>query len=311
MSEEALDEQVEEAVEVTEEPVSSEEPGVENATEEAAEYTPDYSYKVRDEEFQFDEFLQGSVTSKDQEEALRELYTKSRGLEGYKDKLTSREHEYNELMNEAGTYADGFKTLKKYVDIANESGDFREVSNALGLSEEKLLEYAYNLAKEHTLPEDQRALLKENRELSDRLRTVESSVSQHEQIQQDNSVKNLQMAIEDAMKQNPNSMQVYEAMKKVDRDMFQEMHHLGAEMQKGGLNPSVQSVVDNLVNKNNYLLELEELRQNKTNNPAVQADIGQKPTLPTVKGNNTAAVVKEVSSLDDLRKLANIAMAGN
>ena len=300
MSEDALEEvnENEEVLESSDEQVSS----TVETEEEVTEYTPNYSYKVKDEEFEFDEFLRGSVTSTEQEEALRELYTKSRGLEGYKDKLTTKEQEYNELMQEAGTYTDGFKTLKKHVDHANSTGDFREVGKALGLSDEKLVEYAVKLAEEAALPEDQRDLINQNRELQDKLNSVEGRMTNYEaqQLKSDQQAK--ADYVRKTIEETPQGVEVWQAMADVNRDMVREFYYMGDEMISAGLNPQIKDIVGKLVSNNQHLLELKTLRQQQQQ-PQVQADIGQKPTLPTVKGNNTAAVVKEVSSIDDLKRI--------
>ena len=298
MSEEVLENQTEEEVLETTDEQENSEAGTE---EEVAEYTPNYSYKVKDEEFEFDEFLRGSITSSEQEEALRELYTKSRGLDGYKDKLQTREQEYNELMQEAGTYVDGFKTLKQHVDHANQTGDFREVGKALGLSEDKLLEYEYGLAKESELPEDQRDLLRQNRELQDQLKSVESRMGQYESQQNKSDQEKEMLYVKSCIENIPDGMDVYHAMKENNRDMIKEFYWMGEDMVRSGLNPKVPEIIDNIVSNNRGLLELKKLREQQQQ-PQVQEDIGQKPTLPTVKGNNTAAVVKEIGSIDDLKR---------
>ena len=299
MSEEVLEE-VNENEEVLESSDEQASPPAETE-EEVAEYTPNYSYKVKDEEFEFDEFLQGSVTSAEQEEALRELYTKSRGLEGYKDKLTSKEQEYNELMQEAGSYADGFKTLKKHVDHANSTGDFREVGKALGLSDEKLVEYAVKLAEEAALPDEQKDLINHNRELQDKLSSVESRMSGYEaqQLKSDQQAK--ADYVRKTIENTPQGVEVWQAMADVNRDMVREFYYLGDEMMDAGLNPQIKDIVEKLVTNNQHLLELKSFREQKQQ-PLVQEDIGQKPILPTVKGNNSAAVKKEISSIDDIKK---------
>ena len=72
-------------------------------------------------------------------------------------------------------------------------------------------------------------------------------------------------------------------------------------MMDAGLNPQIKDIVEKLVTNNQHLLELKSFREQKQQ-PLVQEDIGQKPILPTVKGNNSAAVKKEISSIDDIKK---------
>jgi hypothetical protein len=306
MSEEDLVEtEVEETLDaVAEEDHSAEAGESESQAEEVSEYAPDFTYKVKDEEFEFDDFLKNSLTSSEQEEALRDLYTRSRGLDGYKERLTGKEKEYNELMGETNLYVDGYKNLKKHVTSGNETGNLREIQVALGMDEDAIIKYAGKLLKERDLPEHEKTLLHENRNLKEKLISVESRMGQFENDSQDAKQQQFVSAIQTSVQQHPDGMKLNEVMSSVGKNMMEELYHLGDKMNNAGLKPRVGDVVSKLVEDHRYLLELEDLRNNKQQQPLSEPDIANKPTLPTVKGNNTAAVRKELTSLADIRALA-------
>jgi hypothetical protein len=70
---------------------------------ESDAYTPDFGYKIKDEDKEFPEFLKGAITSKEQEDQLRDYFTKADALDGIKESRTAIETEYN-------TYKQGFET---------------------------------------------------------------------------------------------------------------------------------------------------------------------------------------------------------
>ena len=309
--EENVNEEVLETESVEESPEQVEE--TEPAVEEAPAYEPNFTYKVKDEEYEFDDFLRGGLTSKDQEEALRELYTKSRGLDGYKEKLSTKEQEYEKVVAEAGKYVNGFKKLKDHVDTANTSGDFREIARTLGLDEKALINYAAKLVEEDQLPEDQKRLIDENRSLQDKRRSVESRMSEYDvqssQRQEQDYIQGMNASLQNV----PEASTLKDVMAELKKDFFQEYASLNQRMENAGLRPSFNDVAMRLVDDNRHLLELQELRKTKQQLQQQQVsepDIGNKPILPTVKGNNSAAVEKEISSLDDLREKANQVLSG-
>lgn len=60
------------------------------------EYTPNFKFKVRDEEHEFDERIRPAVTSKEAEDHLRDVYTKAYGLDGVKKRAEDFERNWNE-----------------------------------------------------------------------------------------------------------------------------------------------------------------------------------------------------------------------
>jgi len=306
--EENLNEDVLETVSEEENPEQTAEAAPE--VEEAPAYEPNFTYKVKDEEYEFDEFLRGGLTSKEQEEALRDLYTKSRGLDGYKDKLSTKEHEYEQVVSEAGKYANGFKKLKEHVDAANTSGDYREIAKTLGLDEKSLINYAAKLVEEEQLPEDQRRLLDENRALNDKLRNVESRMSEFDNQSAERQQQDYIQGMNASLQNHPEAEELKGVMSELKKDFFQEYASLNQRMESAGLRPSFNDVAMRLVDDNRHLLELRELRTKQQQQTTTAPDIGNKPILPTVKGNNVAAVEKEFSSLDELREMANRVLSG-
>ena len=90
----------------------------------ATEYKPDFSYKIKDEQFEFPEFLREVVKDKDKEDELRDIVTKAFALDGVKESRTAIESEFNGYKQ--GVENDIYPVLDKIADFdrANSTKDF-------------------------------------------------------------------------------------------------------------------------------------------------------------------------------------------
>lgn len=143
---------------------------------EAEEYVPNYSYKIKDDELEFDEAIRSAITSKDAEEHLRDLYTKAGGLDTYKTKLTEKEQTLQDYQTKISSLTDGFNTMKTFRD----NGDYRKLFATVGLKEEQVLEYALKIAEEAELPEEQKTIINENRQYQDKMDEYQRKMDTYE-----------------------------------------------------------------------------------------------------------------------------------
>src|SRR5688572_6863826 len=132
---------------------------------EPSKYEPNFKFKVMDEEKEFDEFLRGVVKGKEEEEKLRDLYTKAHGLEAnkktletYKEKVEKHyapiENQYNQVMANLG-----------YLDTMVQKKDYQSFFDTLKISKQDILKYALDLVKYEELPPEQKAQIDHQREV--------------------------------------------------------------------------------------------------------------------------------------------------
>ena len=124
----------------------------EGEVEQEAKYDPNFKYKVRDKELEFDEFLRGSITSKEQEEKLRQLYTRSVGLD---EVLASRQ----EISGKLEGLNAQLQKVAQFVD----RDDFDSAFKRLGIDETKVMQWMAKKLQFEDLPEDQKRLYNEKR----------------------------------------------------------------------------------------------------------------------------------------------------
>ena len=266
-------------LEFTEEENQSKQPAVETPVEESTEpveYTPNYNYSVKDEEFEFDERLRTAVTSKEAEDTLRDLYTKSAGLDTYKGK-------YSELEQQTNALVSGYNTLKELRD----AGDIRGLAKALNMKEDTFIQFAGDILDERELPEEQRKLLEENRQMREQMSGFESQLNQFQQSEGTRKVDS-DIAELETLIVSESYKPVAEAMKSVGISMQEKVMDTGIAMyHKTGKEPSVEEVVAFVAKEFDYLTK--------------QAT--DKPVLPSVKSSGSTAIGKKITSIDDLRKL--------
>ena len=124
--------------EVVEE-VKDEEAAAEPKAEEDA-YTPNFNYKVKDEEKEFPEFLKAIMTNKENEDAVRDLFTKADAMEGIKESRTAIETEFNDFKqdydNKVVPYLNNVRDFDKAVEI----GDYNKAFEMANIPHEKVID---------------------------------------------------------------------------------------------------------------------------------------------------------------------------
>jgi hypothetical protein len=273
----------------------------ESVTEEPA-YTPNLTYSVKDEERAFDERLKDVVKSADDEEYFRDLYTRADGLPVYKEKLSAKEQEYEDLYGHTETLTQSLNLLKTLRD----EGNLGELFHRLGVGEEALIDHALKLAQEQQLPEDQRQALVQNREMERKLQAMESKIS-HFETEKANSRIDNELSELRGLLVSEDYRPVAEALQGRGISMAELVVQQGMYMTKTtGKEPSIKEVVDHVAKQYGQLVvQPEPTEQIINNEPAVA-----KPTLKTVKSTGPSAPVDEpINSIEQLRKLAEARLA--
>lgn len=265
---------------------------------EAPSYEPNYTYTVRDEQREFDERIRDVIKDKDTEEYLRDLYTRADGLETYKEKFSKRESEYKELYEHAQALTGGYQKLQQL----REKNDHRGLQKALGLSDDFVIEWGLALAEEGEMPEEQRMQIQKQREMEEKLQAYENRISQFESSVADNRVQEDLRQLQSLTMSN-DVRPIAEAMSERGHDFIETVVAMGQfEFQKTGVEPSIESVVRRVADQYRYLVPQEQPQQQTIEQPKQTV---QQPTLPSVGGTNQATVDKPITSMEDLKRLAD------
>lgn len=150
-----------------------------NTSEESDEekYTPNFKYRVLDQEKEMDEYWKGFVKSKEDEEKIRDILTKADGIEHVKKNLMSKSQMLDETNSRQNKIVSTLEKLKSKVD-SDELDDFFD---AWGINEEKLQKFVLKklqMAENPELKAYYDAQLRAKREAesySDKSRELETS----------------------------------------------------------------------------------------------------------------------------------------
>lgn len=270
--------------------------------EETQSYTPDYTYKVKDEERSFDERFHNIVKSKDDEEYLRDLYTRADGLDSVKSRLESREDAYKRIYSHAQELTNGYANLMKYRD----SGDVRNLQKALGITDDFVVNWGLSLAEEEQLPDEQRELVRMNRELQEQLAEKDYMLKTSQVQDDERSIQEDIHELEGYMKSEEFAPLV-DAMGKNGLSFVDTVTMIGShEFQTTGKEPTIRDVCDRVRGKYEFLVTQAQT-QEAVGQPAQQTNqtvVVREKTIPSVGGANTNAVETPVRSISDLKKLA-------
>lgn len=269
MIEEESDEELEDGEELEgDEEKSSDEP-----------YTPTLKYKVKDKEFEFDPRLKDVIKSKKDEEYFRDLYTKAAGLDTYKSRSLELEAQARQLLA-------GYTKLQEMRD----QKQYDKMASALGLSEDAIIDMAAQVIRKK---DEEAKLTPAEKQLREEMATLKSQLNQYQtqakvygETLHSKEVERDISSIHGLVKSKQYSG-VANAMKSVGLDMFNEVVQMGIYLENIGQEPDIQDVVDAVAKKYLYLL-----------------NTNKQPTLPKMKGANSQAVGKTITSLDQLRELA-------
>ena len=264
----------------------------EHHVEDDAVYTPNYKYKVKDEEFDFDERVHSAIKSQDDEDYFRDIYTKAGGIDSYKQKVDGYETKITELTGGVDELSQGFHRIKELRD----KGNMSELIHTLGIKEDDVVNYALELAKKNQLPQEERERIdqntgyqRENKELKTRLDSLENRYNtEATNNATQNDFQELQSLV-------GGEGDLANAMKSKGMDLQAEVINTGmSEFGRRGQDISVSDALNLVKQKYGWLVKVE---------PQVIPNIDQKESLPIIKGGNSVPISSEITSIDQLQQL--------
>lgn len=141
---------VEESTEVEEtKEVSEDKPA-----EPADAYTPNYKFKVHDQEYEIDPEFRDVIKDKNVEDKIRDIYTKAYGLETAQKSRDNWKSKYEETTEKVKVYSDIFDVPMKLYKDGKKTDAVRAT-----FSDEDILEAAKHLLKLNQAPADERERL--------------------------------------------------------------------------------------------------------------------------------------------------------
>lgn len=276
----------------------------------AAIYKPNFKFKVKDKELEFDEAYKPWVKNQEDEKKLRDLHERAFGLDEVKQSRDSVKKQYEEMSSKYNEVESSLKTLGTYV----KKGDFRSFFDILNIPKDKIINYAIEELKYAELPADQKAIIDQQR---NQQLEFESRVSENQQLQSKvaqlvQQQTTFELNQEFAKPEVSQVAQAYDSRagkpgafqaEVIRRGQYYEAVH--------NISPTATQLVGEVLN----LIGSNPVQSSQGMNAPTQQQVmqgqhnsgsqtqKQKPVITTLSGNAGKSPTKKVySSLDDLRK---------
>ena len=154
MSEEVI-EQMEEVIGSDSEGMLDHNPAPAPASDEAPAYEPNMGYQIQGEEHTFDERLHPIIKDKETEDFLRDTFTRSRGLDTVKEKLTDAQKKYGDLETRYNTTHTENENFRGNLERLNELKDSDPIGfqKQWGLKDQWILDRATQILEHHDNPQ--------------------------------------------------------------------------------------------------------------------------------------------------------------
>lgn len=266
-------------------------------------YTPNFKFKVMDQEKEFDEWLRPVVKDAETEKKIRELYEKAHGLDYVKSDRQKIRSDFESLRNEYVGHRKNYDELSGYLN----KGDFDKFFQKTSVPEAKIFEWVYNRLNFHQKPEHEKAEIMKAQELEARARELEEQnqywQTQYQTTAMQQRTFELQSAI--ARPEVASIAQQFDA--RMGPGAFQkEVIARGAYYASVmGQDVPVQHAINDVVKLIGGVTPQTPMGTPQTEMAPAQAPQApeKKPVIPNIQGRGTSPARRTPSSLADLKRM--------
>ncbi len=286
--------------------------GEQKAGEVPAAFSPNFKFKVMDEEKEVPEQFRALIKDAKTEKEVKAIFEKAYGLDFHKPKYEQLKVDHEKVVTEHTNLNKSLSQLSKFV----EKKDYNSFFEALKISKVDILEYTKSLLAEIEMPEEQRRQIEAQRQERNRLYQLEeqnqelSTKFETEQVQARTFQLNSALA-------RPEYSQVasqFDARAGRPNAFAFEVMKLGAEYERRGQLLGIEQAVQETVKFWSPFLGAPQGNPQNTqiNADTQQGESGESqqtvakplPVLPNVSGRATSPIKQGVKSIADLKKLS-------
>jgi hypothetical protein len=270
---------------------------------QAAPYTPNFKFKVKDKELEFDDFVKPIVKNKELEAKFRDMYEKAYGLDEVKSSRDQVKQQLQEWQNKFGEVETSLKTLGGYL----KTKDYGKFFDLMQIPTDDIIKYAINEVQYRELPPEQRQAIDAQRQQRTEL----------EQAQMLNQSFQQQLA---TLSQQQVTMELNQELSKPDVVSIASAYDtrtgkpgsFKTEVIKRGqyyeavhkISPPASQLVAELVSLIGSQASGTQTPEANSQGQSGQTSQQQKPVIPAFQSSGAKSPTKKViNSVEDLRKL--------
>lgn len=266
-------------------------------------YTPNFKYKVLNEEKEFDPFIRDVIKDAEIEKKVRELYERADGIDFVKRERDRFRQEHSEYRKQVDPVIKELRQAGMFL----QQGDLEKFFSIFNLSEDLLVKYVTERLQYKQLPPEQRAQADALRKQRDAYyeQTSEAEILREQNAQLQIQQVNFELGIlleRPEVKTVVSNFDARAGKPGAFLEKFEKYADYLCSAERRFVPPSeaMKSFLDLL--GNSYSQPQPEAQQAPAQAPAVVAPPSQKPSVRTFPAQGTAPVKKGYRSLQDLRK---------
>lgn len=299
------DDQLSEAEsEVVAAPDSAEQPV--EAAETEKTWEPSFKFKVKDEEFEMEDWVKPFVTDEETHKKFQALFSAGRGIEDIKTERASLREEVSAMRQEKESLDASLATLSDFV----QKGNMREFFDSLGIPRDKVLRYALEELKYQELPPEKRQEIEMQRAQQAHVAQLEMQNQQIQQQWQTQAIEQRERELGLVMS-DPTISQVaqeYDARvgktgafkeEVIRRGQYYDSVHGQDIPAKQAVEEVLSLIGGGAASTPGQAVGTSQVDQNRSN---VVTPRRNKPTMTNVQGTSMSPAKKAYTSVDQLRK---------
>lgn len=269
---------------------------------EAPQYTPNYKFKVYDEEKEIDPLFRDLIKDQDTEKKIREFHEKAYGLDVQKPKYEKLKTDHAQISEKYQNIDNSLKQLSTYI----RAGDLGSFFDSVNIPKEMVFNFVKQELEKMSAPPEQRQHLEE----FDRIRRENLALKQQSESwaskYETESIQARSIELDTAISK-PDVAQVASVLDaKLGNGAFRNaviergliaFHTTGKEI-------PVSQAVQEAVARYSQLVTGQAQQGQATGIEMSEAPQAPKATLPNVGGRSTSPIKRGPRSIEDLKKIA-------
>lgn len=276
---------------------------VETPEAEVPAYTPNFKFKVHDQEHEFEEAVRPFITNEEMEKKFRDLYERAYGLDQIKPKYEKYKTDYQQLSNNWNTVSQDLQKLGLYLH----SKDYANFFKTFNLSDEQIMQYALERLQFHELPPEKRAQIEQQQTQSAEYVRLKQENARLREFYQNQELSQLQGSLNQAISA-PDIQTVAASFdaRAGKPGAFREsvIHHANVVFSSSGKDMGAQEAVESFINLMGLTSAQPAVPGQMSQGMQTQAPVPQRAqTLPKMQGSGASPVKKTIKSIEELKKI--------
>lgn len=262
----------------------------------AEEYRPNFKYNVLDDEKEMPEEYRRYISSKDDEDRLRDLFTKADSVDYWKQKVSKSDDARLSMEQQYNSVSSALESIKKLA-----KNDFTTLSQLLEIPEDALIDHTRRLLDLEEMPEHDRRRYEEDQQIRAQNFIAQQQLQYYQQQQQQQVISQHQQRLNEAFTRPEISAFQREFDSRMGEGSFKQhcMDYGNTMYQQTRTNIDPMRCVDDTYNKFKNLIPIttsDSVTVTSQNHP-------QEKPIPRVGDRmNVAPTKRRARSIEDIKK---------